>query len=347
MAFSRVTIDPIHPDPQVIADAAARIAAGELVAFPTETVYGLGADACNPQAVARIYTAKGRPAWNPLIAHVHDVDAARAITAEWPHAAQRLAEACWPGPLTIVLRKRASVPDITTAGRDAVAVRIPSHPVALALLRAAARPIAAPSANRFTQVSPTTAAHVIESLGARVPLILDGGPCAVGIESTVIDLTATVPTILRPGMIAKNTLEAILGQPVHVLDASIASHESPVTAPLAPGQADRHYAPRAEVWLFAADELSDIVSAVQTQRADNGPRHNRGVVVAVVRQASIPATTADIVIRLPDEPALYARALYAALHEADGANASLVLIERPPGGDEWAGVRDRLARAAR
>ncbi|MBU6365517.1 MAG: threonylcarbamoyl-AMP synthase, partial [Gemmatimonadetes bacterium] len=200
--------------PEAIRDAAAALRRGELVAFPTETVYGLGANALDPEAVARVYAAKGRPAWNPLIAHVADVAAARALARHWPPAAERLAAACWPGPLTLVLPKAAHVPDAVTAGRDAVGIRVPDHPVALALLHEAGVPVVAPSANRFTQVSPTTAGHVQEALGDRVAHILDGGPCQVGIESTVLDLTQDPPAILRPGMLDARQLAALLGAPV-------------------------------------------------------------------------------------------------------------------------------------
>jgi L-threonylcarbamoyladenylate synthase len=208
--MSVVPVDTTYPDAAVIADAAARLQAGQLVAFPTETVYGLGANALDPAAVQRIYAAKGRPAWNPVIAHVPSIEAARALAREWPASAQVLAEAFWPGPLTLVVPKAAHVPEVATAGLDAVAVRVPAHPVALALLRAAAMPIAAPSANRFTQISPTTAWHVVQSLGDRVPLVLDGGPCSVGIESTVVDCTGEEVIILRPGMLGRESLERVL-----------------------------------------------------------------------------------------------------------------------------------------
>ncbi|MDF1501573.1 L-threonylcarbamoyladenylate synthase, partial [Roseisolibacter sp. H3M3-2] len=238
------SVDPAAPDPAVLAEAAAVLRAGGLVAFPTETVYGLGAHALDADAVRRIFAAKGRPSYNPLIAHAADADGARALAAAWPDAAERLAAAFWPGPLTLVLPKRPHVPDALTAGLPAVAVRVPAHPVALALLRAAALPVAAPSANRFTELSPTTAAHVAKALGDRVDLIVDGGPAGVGIESTVVDLTGARPALLRPGPLGAEAIGAVLGEtptPGAVPDR--------VDAPrAAPGMVERHYAPRAEVW---------------------------------------------------------------------------------------------------
>src|SRR5919202_2722131 len=204
-------VDPEHPEPEPIARAAAVLKQGGLVAFPTETVYGLGANALDAAAVARIFAAKGRPAYNPLITHVADVAGARRLARHWPESAERLAAAFWPGPLTVVVPKRPEVPDAVTAGLDSVAVRVPAHPVALALLREAALPVAAPSANRSTQLSPTTARHVEQALGDRVDLILDGGPTRVGIESTVVDLTGDVPVLLRPGLLAARDLEPVVG----------------------------------------------------------------------------------------------------------------------------------------
>ena len=340
-----LSLDPDNPDPGVVEHAAALLRRGALVAFPTETVYGLGANALDPDAVAAIYAAKGRPAWNPVIAHVPDVGAARALTRHWPAAADRLAAAFWPGPLTLVLPKAPHVPDGATAGLDAVAVRIPSHPVALALLRAAGVPIAAPSANRFTQVSPTTAQHVHASLGNRVALILDGGPCAVGIESTVVDLTGPDAVILRPGMISAADLELALhgsGTVVRTATATV-SHDAPAaaaTAQRSPGMADRHYAPRADVWLFDAAQQPEIDAALAARGTGAGP------VTALLRTTTL-SLTDGARVRMPDDPAAYARALYAALHTADAAGASLIVIERPPADDRWAGLRDRLTRAAR
>ncbi len=331
-----VPIDPAAPDPAVIARAAALLRAGQLVAFPTETVYGLGADALDAEAVARIFAAKGRPAYNPVIAHVADAAGARALTATWPAAADRLAAACWPGPLTMVLPAAPEVPGIVRAGLPAVGVRVPAHPVALALVRAAGRPIAAPSANRFTQLSPTTAAHVVRGLGDRVPLVLDGGPCPVGIESTVVDLTGDVPTILRPGAIDAERLSAILGAPVGT--ATPVAGEAPR---LAPGMVDRHYAPAGDVWLFDPPEWDEVAEALAARGAEGGA----GPVGALwLTPRSHPAVTHPVT--MPATPAAYARALYATLHAMDEAGVAVILVERPPATAAWAGVRDRLERAA-
>ena len=356
--MSVVKVDARHPDPAVMADAGARLRRGELVAFPTETVYGLGADALSADAVARIYAAKGRPAWNPVIAHVPHVAAARALSRDWPATAECLAQAFWPGPLTLVVPKAAHVPDVATAGLDAVALRVPDHPVALALLEEAGIPVAAPSANRFTQVSPTTAEHVVRSLGDRVPLVLDGGPCAVGIESTVVDCTGPDVVILRPGMLGRDSLAtalAPLGVTVrravrtiaHDRDAGARSTDD---TPRSPGMADRHYAPQGDVWLFAAAQRQEIASAVTAWLAGrSGPETPR--VHALLMGAELPLAPRDraamATVTMPDAPDRYARALYAALHEADARHAALVVIETPPDTSAWDGVRDRLTRAAR
>lgn len=355
-----VTVDPTAPDPAVIAAAAAQLRAGGLVAFPTETVYGLGANALDEQAVARIYAAKGRPAWNPVIAHVPSIEAARALAREWPRSAECLAQAFWPGPLTLVVPKASGVPDVATAGLDAVAVRIPQHPVALALLRAAGVPIAAPSANRFTQVSPTTAAHVERSLGARVPLILDGGPCAVGIESTVVDCTGDDVIILRPGMLGRESLEAVLAPLGVVVRHAVrtVAHDTPeqapnIDTPRSPGMADRHYAPRADVWLFDTHQREEIARSLrQWRQTRREAGQSEAPVHALLRAGPLVETNGELsvgmrYVPMPSSPVDYARALYGALHEADDASAGLVLIEAPPHDPAWDGVRDRLTRAAR
>lgn len=283
-----------------LTEAAALLRAGKLVAFPTETVYGLGANALDADAVRRIFEAKGRPLTSPLIVHVAGLEAARELALEWPDSAGKLAGTFWPGPLTIIVPKKPSVPDIVTAGLPGVGLRMPAHPMALALLREAGIPLAAPSANRFTQLSPTTAEHVRAGLGGRVDLILDGGPCTVGIESTVISLTETRPRILRPGMISQPEIEAVIG-PVE----AGAGAESP-------GQHPTHYSPRTPL------VLGDV------------PSHGRGFIVQ----------------DMPADPSAYAERLYALLHELDAAGYDWIALEPPPDKPEWAGVQDRLARAA-
>ncbi|HEU4631044.1 MAG TPA: L-threonylcarbamoyladenylate synthase [Gemmatimonadaceae bacterium] len=324
------------PGPQLLAHAASIIRRGGLVAFPTETVYGLGANALDADAVARIFAAKGRPAFNPLIVHVPGAAQARELTTDWPDAAERLARAFWPGPLTLVLRKRDVVPDIVTAGLDSVGVRVPSHPIALALLRAAERPIAAPSANRYTELSPTTAEHVARSLGDRVELIIDGGPTTVGIESTVVDVTGAVPRLLRPGMLGLDALRAVVGEVAPPPDADA---PLPDDAPhRSPGMAARHYAPRARLVLFDPTDRAGAARLAETAAA-------RGERVGALLLAPLDAPLQHPV-RMPADPAAYAHRLYAALHGLDAERCDLVLAEQPPDTPAWAAVRDRLRRGA-
>lgn len=276
-----------------IRKAAQIIRDGGVVAFPTETVYGLGANALDEQAVAQIYERKGRPAESPLIVHVADIAMARSLTIEWPPAADELASQYWPGPLTLVLRKAAHVPDVVTAGLPTVGIRVPNHPVALELIREAGVPIAAPSANRFTRLSPTKAQHIGALLA---DFVLEGGPSEVGIESTVISLTGDRPVLLRPGAIS---IAGTVGP-----GAISGAHPSP-------GMHERHYSPRTRLVLGAS-----------------------------------PARGNGYVWKLPDDPATAARELYATLHELDEMNYDWIAVDLPPDTPEWAGVRDRLLRAA-
>lgn len=338
-------IDPAAPVGDALRRAAEIIRRGGLVAFPTETVYGLGADALNASAVSRIFAAKGRPATNPLIVHVPDTAAARSLAACWPDTAERLAARWWPGPLTLVVPRRAEVPDAVTAGLEAVALRVPAHPVALALLRESQRPIAAPSANRFTQLSPTTAAHVAASLGEQVDLILDGGPTAVGIESTVVDCSGDVPVLLRPGVLDIDALSAVAG--VQLLRPSVTPAEN---APRpSPGMHERHYAPRATLLRFEGERIEAAIARAQQaggQSTTAGTDHVIGAVLwsAAARQA-FSAVPQVQVRNMPAEPEDYARLLYATLHDLDAANCTMVLVEQPPIDAKWEGVRDRLQRA--
>jgi len=331
-----LTVDPERPDAEIVRRAGDILRRGGLVAFPTETVYGLGANALDANAVARIFAAKGRPTYDPLIVHVLNASAARAVAREWPRAAERLADAFWPGPLTLVVPKRSLVPDIVTAGLDTVAVRVPSHPVARAILEAATVPIAAPSANRFTELSPTRAEHVARALGDRVDLIVDGGPTTVGIESTVVDVSGETPVVLRPGTIAAPALAAAIG----VLDIAVLDRRGGgVTPRRAPGMLDRHYAPRARVELF--DDASR-----ETAARSAAEHAARGETVGALLLAPLDAPLAHAV-RMPNDPAAYARALYHALHTLDAQGCRVVFVEAPPEAAPWAGVRDRLSRAAR
>jgi L-threonylcarbamoyladenylate synthase len=312
-----------------LAEGARVLRAGGLVAFPTETVYGLGAHALDADAVQRIYEAKGRPAVNPIIVHVASLGAARALASDWTPAAEKIAQAFWPGPVTIVVRKRAEVPAIVTAGGDTVGLRIPAHPIALALLEQAGVPVAAPSANLSTQVSPTTAQHVERGLGDRVDLIIDGGPTTVGIESTVVDATGETPRVLRPGMIARHDIARVAGA---ADGGEFPVDEFPVDEerPRSPGMMAKHYAPRARVVLLDR-------AALLRRLADESGR------TGVIAFGPVDAATVEI---MPGDPAGYARRLYAALHALDEARCEIILVERPPASAEWAAIRDRLQRAA-
>ena len=314
------------PGDPVLAEAAALLRAGGLVAFPTETVYGLGADGLDADAVARIYAAKGRPATNPVILHVPDAGAARALAGRWPAEAQALADRFWPGPLTLVLPAAEAVPAIVRAGGPTVALRCPAHPVALALVRAAGRPLAAPSANRSQHLSPTRAAHVVASLGDAVDLVLDGGPTTAGLESTILDLAGDRPRILRPGPIPRADLEAVVG-PVDLWTgaASIDQRQA------APGMQARHYAPRAELTLV--DPGAPVVP---------GPGPTALVALGVL--PPLPEGVRGFL--LPAEPGAAAAGLYALLHDLDDAGFQRILVQRPPAGEAWLAVLDRLTRAA-
>ncbi|WP_334142424.1 L-threonylcarbamoyladenylate synthase [Rhabdothermincola sp.] len=316
--------------PEEIERAVAVLRAGGLVAFPTETVYGLGADAANPTAVRRVFEVKGRPATHPLIVHLGSAAALDHWAVDVPPAARLLAEACWPGPLTVLLRRSPSVPDVVTGGRDTVGLRVPAHPLALALLERFSGGIAAPSANRFGRVSPTTAADVQADLGSDVDLVLDGGPCQVGVESTIVDLTGGEPEVLRPGGVSFERLEEVLGRPVGLWlgDRDVA----------APGTLPAHYAPAARV------EVLDEVSAVAERAAQLLVAGRRVAVLAPVALAGLP----DGVVELEPAggPESYARVLYGRLRQADRLGVEVVLAVPPERVGVGVAVRDRLMRAA-
>ncbi len=295
--------------------AVLRLRAGALVAFPTETVYGLGADARNPVALRKVYTLKGRPATHPLILHLHSADQLSSWAAEVPPMALRLAARFWPGPLTLVLRRAAGVADELTGGQDTIAVRVPAHPVARALLAAFGSGIAAPSANRYGRVSPTRAAHVREEFPDDL-LVLEGGDCEVGLESTIVSLVSETLQLLRPGMISSAALEAELGMALQVPTAG--------TAPRVPGSVAQHYAPQTLLTLVPAGGLAVAINDAKA-RGEN-----------VVTLACPPGTAA----------ASYGRALYAQLRGLDKQGASRILVESVPESADWDAVRDRLARAA-
>jgi L-threonylcarbamoyladenylate synthase len=323
-----VPIRADSPDPDALRRAADVIRRGGLVAFPTETVYGLGANALDATAVRRIFEAKGRPPANPLIVHAADESMARQLVTGWPELAHTLAQQFWPGPLTLVLPKSDRVPDMVTAGGTTIAVRVPAHPVALELIRACGLPLAAPSANRSTQISPTRAEHVLSGLDGRIDMILDAGPTPNGIESTVVDLTTSPPTLLRPGPVSGQQLRDVLG--------SLAIHSGDTSGTRrSPGLMPRHYAPRTPVELFTDRRSLE-------RRALELDRRGEGVGSIVLANAVGPGE----VVVMPDNPRDYAARLYDLLHTLDRGGLSCLLIELPPETDEWLAVRDRLQRAA-
>jgi L-threonylcarbamoyladenylate synthase len=300
--------------------AAEILRAGGLVAFPTETVYGLGADASSAKAIARLYEVKRRPADHPVIVHFASADSAFDWASDVPENARQLASKFWPGPLTLILKRSSKAKDFVTGGQDTVGLRVPSHPVGQELLKEFAGGIAAPSANRFGMVSPTTAAHVREDLGRDVDLVLEGGPSDVGIESTIVDLSSGPAVLLRPGRISKNELESIVGPVAEKTSAS----------PRHSGGMERHYAPRTPARLVPTHALDKEIA--------------KGKSVAVLA-FSRPDERVDFWLRMPRDPQAYAQKLYAALRELDGAECEQILVEAPPESAEWAAVRDRLKRA--
>ena len=302
--------------------AAQILRAGGLVAFPTETVYGLGADASSEHAVARLYAVKRRPADHPVIVHFGSAANAFAWAREVPAAAKKLGERYWPGPLTLILKRSARAKDFVTGGQDTVGLRVPSHAIARELLEEFGGAIAAPSANRFGLVSPTTAAHVREDLGKDVDLVLEGGPSEVGIESTILDLSQSKPVLLRPGHLSKEQLEDVLG--VEVLEKTAAS-------PRHPGGLERHYAPRTPAGMVPSHGLDKAITELKARVA--------------VLAFSRPDERVDYWLRMPREPQAYAQRLYAALRELDTAGCERILVEAPPDSPEWTAVRDRLGRA--
>ncbi len=318
-------------EPASVTRAAELLRAGFVVALPTETVYGLAARADDAAAVRRIFEAKGRPSTNPLIVHVADVAAARELVTDFPPVAELLAAAFWPGPLTLVMHRRAGVVvDEVTAGGDTVGVRVPSSPAARAVLLATRLPLAAPSANRSLSISPTTAEHVVKSLAGRIPLVLDGGPCTHGIESTIVDVTRAPAVLLRPGAVSLDALRAV----ADVADPGTIVVSSDKRAP-SPGTSERHYAPRAKVILAAPSVVLDELERRRALGLSVGvlsfvPEHARGAPVQI----------------LAADPDAYAAELYAALHRLDDSGCEEILVAAPPTTSAWLAVHDRLRRAA-
>lgn len=309
----------------LITAAVAALRRGEVIGLPTETVYGLAADAANAEAVEKIFALKGRPADHPLIVHIGE----SAALSQWTHGhspfAEKLAVAFWPGPLTMILPRSSAVPDAVTGGQDTVGLRCPAHPLALQVLRAFGGGLAAPSANRFGRISPTTAAHVREEFGAGVPLVLDGGDCEVGIESTIIDLSSEQPRILRPGRITQAQIEAVIG-PV--------AQEANASSPRASGTLAAHYAPSTPMLMLPRAALE----AEAREQVAFGKR------VAVLAIGALPAEIPGLA--LPNDADAYAHGLYSAMRQLDSGGQQLLLVERPPEGAQWLAVHDRLRRAA-
>jgi L-threonylcarbamoyladenylate synthase len=309
---------------ELVERAVAVLRRGGLVAFPTETVYGLGADAANDAAVTKIYRAKGRPAGHPLIVHI----GAAAHLARWardvPESARKLAERFWPGPLTLVLKRSPEVHDLVTGGQDTIGLRVPGHPLALELLRAFGGGIAAPSANKFGRISPTSAEHVHRDLGDEVDFILDGGPCEVGIESTIVDLSRGYPVLLRPGRVGASDIAAVIG---------VAPKPRDPEAPRAPGMLEAHYAPGRPMRLVSGEELPQVVASA----------NDAAVLAFRERPAGVAAALWLLASRAPDR---YAHELYSNLRRLDEAAKSLIVVERPPEDAAWEAVADRLRRAA-
>lgn len=344
-----IVIDPIQPEPTLIEQAAALLRAGEVVVFPTETVYGLGADALQPQAVTRIFAAKGRPFHDPLIVHIAAMDTLHELTTTLPAQVEQLTRAFWPGPLTLILPRNPRVPALISAGMATVGVRMPSHPVALALIRAVGSPIAAPSANRFMHISPTTAQHALTDLAGRVSLILDAGPCVVGVESTVLDLCAEIPTILRPGGVSLEALREVLPE-VQFLKRHTSEHkEDPVMeeAQRAPGQMLTHYAPGIPLLLFdgSAEAMRSAMLREVQQRREQG--EEVGVLVADEDVVAFQASGARLfTLGNAAAPEQVAAALFVGLRALEEAGVQVILCRNFAEHGLGLAIRDRLLRAA-
>jgi L-threonylcarbamoyladenylate synthase len=313
--------------------AAELLRAGEIVALPTETVYGLAANAFDKNSVAKIFAAKGRPANNPIIVHVAGIEMARRCAQGWPVLAEKLAAAFWPGPLTMVLPATKEIPDNVTAGGTTVGIRWPGHPFIQAVIRECGFPLAAPSANPSNAVSPTNAEHVRKQLGDRVPLIVDGGQSQVGIESTVIDLTTDPPRLLRPGMVHEDALMAVTG----TLTVGFGDSEEILKSP---GLLKKHYAPRAKLFVLDWADETELGSKIKDLKLKIGDGH-------VIAHSRIPTGFGPgNVSVIPHDAEAFARAIYGELHRCDDAGAHWIIVEAPPRTAEWSGIADRLRRAA-
>jgi L-threonylcarbamoyladenylate synthase len=341
----KTTVLPTHTPGQfqsAVRQAVECLRAGEVVALPTETVYGLAANALNADAVAQIFHVKGRPAHNPIIVHIPSTDAAKQCVESWPALAGKLAAAFWPGPLTLVLPRAPEVPDIVTAGGNTVGVRWPNHRFIQAVMKECNFPLAAQSANLSNRVSPTTAEHVRQQLDGKLPLIVDGGACSVGIESTVLDLSSSPPKVLRPGIIPDASLASVLGT-IAGAPSSSGHPEGPLRSP---GLLRKHYAPKAMLVVLSYPDAADLRRQLQ-QRTAPGPDLPNPKTWHIIAHSTIPSPEGFGDVRvMPRDPIAFARALYAELHRCDELHAGLIIIESPPPSPEWDAIRDRLTKAA-
>lgn len=319
-----------------VEEAVKLLRAGEIVALPTETVYGLAANALNPDAVAKIFKAKGRPPTNPIIVHVDSIEMAKKCVKKWGALADKLAQNFWPGPLTLVLEKSEIIPDIVTAGGKTVGVRFPSHPIIVAVIQECGFPLAAPSANLSSRISPTTAQHVLKSLGDKIPLIIDGGECNIGIESTVLDITTHPPRILRPGLIHQESLSAVIGGRVIKSD----SIESSAQNLKSPGLLRKHYSPNAKLILEKWNNEQELGKIIERYGCERELTH------ILTISNPLPNNTYGKVIIMPKQAKSYAKALYSELHKCDEEGAKWIIAQYPPETSEWHAVIDRLRRAS-
>jgi L-threonylcarbamoyladenylate synthase len=336
MAAIRADVVPTHTPAlfqAAVNRAAEQLRSGDVVAVPTETVYGLAANAFDPKAVSRIFEIKGRPAHNPIIVHVASLVMAQACVSHWPSIAEKLTRAFWPGPLTLVLPRSKQIPDLVTANGPTVGIRWPSHPFIQAVIRECGFPLAAPSANVSNELSPTNASHVQKSLGNKIHLIVDGGQSQIGIESTVLDLTATPPRLLRPGMIHEQALLAVTG----ALTLGSGDHEEILKSP---GQLQRHYSPRAKLVISSWRDESDLQIQSSKLKIQGSKLH-------VIAHSHIPSGQGFARVSIiPHDAEAFGRALYAELHQCDEAGAELIIVEAVPESHEWRAIADRLKRAA-
>ena len=330
------------PDDDVLRPAASALREGGLVVFPTETVYGLGANALDPQAVHRIFVTKGRPPANPLILHVPSTAAARALAAHWPENAQAVADHMWPGPITLVVHRARSVPDIVTAGGPTVALRCPAHPIALRLIELAGVPVAAPSANLSGSVSPTRVEHLDPQIRSACAFVVDAGPCEYGLESTVLDITVEPPMVLRPGAVTRDEIAEIVGT------LGTIETEPPPNELRSPGTHGKHYAPRARVILVEKPDPAVLVASyARADASEDGPPPDRKAAFVTHDAEAARMTEAAIAtVVMPSEPRAYGRRLYAVLQELDSDRTDVIIVHLPPDTAYWEAVRDRLRRAA-